>query len=168
MSTFFGFNQRSFTSYFSQKWVRILALTLGVIVLIFIICGLYTSIQKRPWRAVFLANGQVYFGKFVPPVFSRFGSLTDIYYLQTSNPVQSQSSSPAPTPPVSVNQNGQNLQPVMPKEEPSLTVVKLGNEIHAPEDEMFISSEAILFWENIRDDGDVVSTIKRYTNARSK
>jgi hypothetical protein len=38
--------------------------------------------------------------------------------------------------------------------------VKLGNEIHGPEQEMQISSSQVIFWENLKNDGKVVDAIK--------
>lgn len=87
-------------------------------------------------QAVFLTNGQVYFGK-LSSVGSDYVTLKDVYYIQ-SNPQQS----PAPSP------------------GPSLSLVQLGNEIHGPEKEMNISRQQIIFWENLRDDSKVTQAIK--------
>jgi len=44
----------------------------------------------------------------------------------------------------------------------SITLRKLGNEIHGPVDQMIINSDQILFWENLKDDGQVAQAIERY------
>jgi len=66
--------------------------------------------------------------------------LQDIYYIQ-SNQQNPQS-------------GGNQTQPP-----PQLSLVKLGNELHGPEDTMALKSNQILFWENLKDDGKVVQAI---------
>lgn len=95
------------------------------------------------WKAVFLTNGQVYFGhtsnETSDPV-----TLKDIYYLQVTQPLQQV-------------EQGQN-----PADEPQLSLVKLGNELHGPEDQMRINRAHILFVEDLREDGRVVEAIDAY------
>jgi hypothetical protein len=68
-------------------------------------------------------------------------ALHDIYYLQTdSNQVQPASGSQQPA--------------------PKVHLVKLGSELHAPENAMYIEPQQLLFWENIKNDGQVVKGIK--------
>jgi hypothetical protein len=43
---------------------------------------------------------------------------------------------------------------------PQVSLAKLGSELHAPEDEMRINRDQILFWENLQDSGKVVQAIK--------
>ena len=93
------------------------------------------------YQAVFLTNGQVYFGK-LTGTSGQYATLKDIYYLQVQQQVQ-------PT-----DENSQ--------QQPNLTLVKLGNELHGPVDEMKINRDAILFWENLKSDGKVVEAIDRY------
>lgn len=94
------------------------------------------------WQAVFLSNGQVYFGK-VAKQNSETLLLKDIYYLQVA-----QSPQPAPE---GGQQNQQNL-----------SLVKLGNELHGPKDEMFINMDHVLFTESLKSDSRVVDAIVRY------
>ena len=93
---------------------------------------------KSGYQAVFLSNGQVYFGH-LKNIETKNPTLTDIYYIQSSqqNP-----------------QSGNNQT-----QQPQLSLVKLGNELHGPEDVMAIKSDQILFWENLKDDGKVVQAI---------
>jgi hypothetical protein len=42
------------------------------------------------------------------------------------------------------------------------SLVKLGNELHGPEDKMNIERKEVEFWENIKDDGQVVKAIREY------
>lgn len=43
-----------------------------------------------------------------------------------------------------------------------MQLVKLGEEVHAPEDEIMINREHVLFYENIRPEGRVSQLIKDY------
>jgi hypothetical protein len=99
------------------------------------------SINRDGYQAVFLSNSQVYFGKLEQ---ASAGSvvLRDVYYLQVQQPVQPQ--------------KDDAVQPT--SQQASLS--KLGGEVHGPEDTMFINSEHLLFWENLKDDSKVVQAIK--------
>ncbi len=92
------------------------------------------------YQAVFLTNGQVYFGKLTEG--SDWMKLTDIYYLQVTQNLQQADTSTA----------AKN----------DIQLVKLGSELHAPQDEMHIDRDKILFWENLKDDGKVVQAIHQY------
>ena len=102
------------------------------------------SADKNKHQAVFLTNGQVYFGKLTDDG-GNYVKLNDIYYLQTQEKVQPKDSK-------STDQS-------------NLTLIKLGKELHAPADEMNISRQQVLFWENINDDGKVMQAIKEYKSA---
>jgi len=100
-------------------------------------------ILSDKYQAVFLdsQDGQVYFGKL--NIYNRdMYVLTDIYYVRVENPVQPEGA-------------GQNQQS-------NISLAKLGNELHGPEDEMYISRDKVLFWENLKDDGQVVEAITKY------
>ena len=94
---------------------------------------------KSGYQAVFLSNGQVYFGH-LKNIETKSPVLTDIYYIQ-SNQQNPQSGNQAQQP------------------QPQLSLVKLGNELHGPEDSMAIRADQVLFWENLKDDGKVVQAI---------
>lgn len=98
--------------------------------------------KEKPWTSVFLANGQVYFGKLSALPLKSTVMLKDIYYLQVR----------------------QALQPAENPQEPAqqISLVKLGSELHGPEDEMFIPKNQILFWEKMKEDSQVVQAIERY------
>lgn len=106
------------------------------------------TIDSSRYQAVFFTNGQVYFGK-LRSVNSGYMKLTDIYYLQAqSNTKDSQN-------PQQTNDKGSDVQ-----------LIKLGNEVHGPEDEMIISKDQILFFENLKSDGRVTDSIKQYQNQK--
>jgi len=98
-------------------------------------------IKQEQYQAVFLNNGQVYFGK-LRGASSEYLRLQDVFYLQQNNQVQQ---------PQDQNQS---------QSDNNLSLVRLGNELHGPENEMFIARDQILFWENLKDDGKVVQAIK--------
>lgn len=84
------------------------------------------------YYAVFLDNNQVYFGKMASKSKEEV-ILQNVYYLQTG---------------------------ASPSTEASFSLVKMGNELHAPKDEMYINMSHIVFYEELRDDSKVVQSIK--------
>lgn len=98
--------------------------------------------DKSKYQAVFLTNGQVYFGKLADDD-GNYVKLADIFYLQAQEKVQPK-------------------EDETDNKEPNLTLIKLGKELHAPADEMNIARTQVLFWENIQDDGKVMQAIKDY------
>lgn len=99
--------------------------------------------QKAEYQAVFLTNGQVYFGK-LSDVNSDYVTLTDIYYLQQLNePLQA----------------GGQIQGQQQKKSPDFFLVKLGNELHGPVDVMHISRAQLLFYEDLKANGKVLQAI---------
>lgn len=103
-----------------------------------------TSISTSPYYAVFLANGQVYFGH-MSKLDATTMQLIDVYYLQ-----------------INTNLSSEALQSKKNKTDFHLTLIKLGQEIHGPTDQMFINRQQILFWEKLRNDGEVIQAIKRH------
>jgi len=88
-------------------------------------------------QAVFLNTGQVYFGN-IKTLNSSFFVLTNIYYLQTSS---SGTSANAST---------------------SVSLVKLGCELHEPYDQMVINRTQVTFWENLQDNGQVAKAVSTF------
>jgi len=106
------------------------------------------AVKGKEYQAIFLTNGQVYFGKFAD-VNSSYVKLTDIYYLQVQQSVQPKD-----------NSSSSNNQQV--------SLAKLGGELHGPEDVMYINRDQVLFWENLKDSGKVVTAIKNYQSGGGK
>lgn len=100
--------------------------------------GGMSEVKKDQYQAVFLNNNQVYFGK-ITAINDKSIVLTDIYYLQVQQGVQPEEKT---------------------QENQQLSLAKLGGELHGPEDVMYINTEQVLFWENLKDDGKVVQAIK--------
>ena len=99
------------------------------------------------YSAVFLTNGQVYFGK-INAVTADEVDLSDIYYLQVNQAIQNGSSSTS-TKDKDDKANDTNV-----------VLVKLGNELHGPNDRMHINRSQVLFTETLKSDSKVVTSIK--------
>ncbi len=102
-------------------------------------------IQSDKYQALFLTNNQVYFGKLQRLNDSSY-RLTDVYYVQSD--AQSDATS-------------QTAQDTAKQNAPP-TLVKLGDELHGPMDEIIIRDEQVLFWENLKTDGKVTTAINNY------
>ena len=103
--------------------------------------------KSSGYQAVFLTNGQVYFGKLTDS--GSYAMLKDIYYLQVTQPPLQGSQATGTTQQQSTAQ-------------PQLSLVKLGNELHGPLDEMKINRDQILFFEDMKEDGRVMQAIREY------
>ena len=101
-------------------------------------------VDTAKYQAVFLTNGQTYFGK-VSGEKNAYVSLNDVYYMVLKRPLQNQ------------NKDGEDQNQDQAK--PEYTLIKLGKEMHGPTS-MSINKDQILFIENLADDSKVVSTIK--------
>ena len=101
------------------------------------------NINTSGFQAVFLTNGQVYFGK-LADLNNKYVTITDIYYLQVQSNTGLQGSS----------SSGSNNSQV--------SLAKLGSELHGPKDKMYIASGQMLFWENLKTDSKVVQAINKY------
>lgn len=102
------------------------------------------QIQTDKYQAVFLdsQDGQVYFGKLA--IYNEaLYQLTDIYYVRVETPVQPEGAEQA-------------------AQQQSISLAKLGNELHGPQDTMYIARDKVLYWENLKDDGQVVTAINEY------
>ncbi|HYH74517.1 MAG TPA: hypothetical protein VD735_01000 [Candidatus Saccharimonadales bacterium] len=97
-------------------------------------------VKEKSYQAVFLTNGQVYFGQ-VSSINDSFVDLRDIYYLNSQN---------------------QTTQTENNDEDAAFSLVKLGCELHGPTDQMIINREQVSFWENLKSDGKVADAIKQY------
>ena len=102
-----------------------------------------TNIKNNEFQAIFLTNGQVYFGK-LANLNNKYVTISDVYYLQVQSNSSLQGASSSTT---------SNSQ---------VSLVKLGNELHGPEDKMYISSGQMLFWENMKNSSKVTQAIDKY------
>lgn len=101
----------------------------------------YVDTKKQ--QAVFLTNGQVYFGK-IKSISKQYLDLRGIYYLNVNQQVQP-------------NQKDQ-------QQAANVTLVKLGCELHGPIDQMLVNRDQVTFWENLKDDGQVTTAIAKWVS----
>jgi hypothetical protein len=101
--------------------------------------------NKSKYYAVFLDNGQVYFGHLNRYLTSKNPVLTDIYYLQSGEALQTGEKKEGEATP-----------------EAQFNLVKLGDELHGPKDAMVLNKDHILFVEELEDDGQVVKAIAEH------
>jgi len=101
--------------------------------------------NAKTYQAVFLTNGQVYFGH-LSNMNAEYADLRDVYYLQVTQPPQ----------PIQVGQT----QPT------NINLVKLGGELHAPKDEMRINRASILFIEDLEDNSRVIDAINKLNGGK--
>lgn len=135
-----------------------LMLPYAVIVLAILLGGASMWLQQREFKstmpsetyqAVFLTNGQVYFGK-LSPINRNYMKLDDVYYLQ---------SSVTPGEEVTDEQTGE-VTTTDPETE--FAVFRLGEaEIHQPVNEMVINTDHILLWENMDPGSQVIDAIEQ-------
>ncbi len=103
-------------------------------------------VEESGMQAVFLNGGQVYFGR-ISSLNSRYVRLGDIYYLRVNQQVQPDQKDKT--------QTGQQ----------DISLVKLGCELHGPKDEMLINRSQVVFWENLKTDGQVAKAVDKYKKA---
>lgn len=109
------------------------------------------------WHAVFLTNGQVYFGQLSSPE-AQFATIKDVYYLQVQQ-VQAA--------PVEPTGTGSQVVAAPQPQPPQLTLIKFGTELHGPKDWMKINRDQILFWEELKPESTVVQAIMQYKEGQA-
>ena len=115
-----------------------------------------TEIAKASdWQAVFLTNGQVYFGK-LKNVNGNYPTLEDVYYLQVQN---------VPIQPAEPAGGDEEVQPAVETQE-QVILVKFGTELHRPTDKMNINKDHILMYEDLSEGSGVVDAINGYKEAQ--
>lgn len=97
-----------------------------------------SQIDSGKYQAVFLNNGQVYFGK-LKGFYTDRPYLTDVYYIQAADGTAADA-----------NKEQANTQ----------KLIKLGKEIHGPENKLILNKDSVLFVENLTDNSEVVKVIK--------
>ena len=108
------------------------------------------SVDSSKYQAVFLTNGQVYFGK-LQASDSEYFRITEVFYLQKQVTEQTDTNTSKSATTTDQNQ---------------LLLIRLGDAVHGPEDEMIISKNQVLFYENLKSDGKVAQLISQYKNTK--
>jgi hypothetical protein len=102
-------------------------------------------VDSSKLQAVFLNGGQVYFGNILD-LNDKFVRIGNIYYLRVNQQVQPNQS----------NNSSSNSD---------VTLVKLGCELHGPQDEMLVNRDQVVFWENLKSDGQVTKAVEQFVKA---
>ena len=129
----------------SLVWISSTLATAALLVLVwatlaafsYLPSGNFPAPESAKWQAVFLTNNQVYFGH-LEDYDRGYVRLRRVYYLRVA----------------------ENLQQGGPDTNSNLNLVKLGGELHGPEDAMFIPKDKIQFWENLKPSSPVVQSIE--------
>ena len=104
-------------------------------------------VTTSKYQAVFLTNGQVYFGN-ISESGKDFIRLQNIFYLTQNTTTDAKGNTTT---------------------DGNYTLVKLGcQQIHDPYDEMVIERSQVSFWENLQDGGKVVTSIKDFKKQNPK
>ena len=117
----------------------------ALVVLAFVAVYAYSNNVARTiagdkYQAVFLNGGQVYFGK-LKQVNGDYFRLSNVFYIQNKNGGDSATSS---------------------ADTSDIQLIKLGTEVHGPEDEMIIRTDEVSFFENLKDDSKISKSIQQY------
>ncbi len=138
-----------------SKWLRWGGGAIVIIVAVLIAAVLALFIGFKPaseaelidtdkLQAVFLTNDQVYFGD-ITSINNKYLVLSNIYYLQSSSKTSANKTTSG-----------------------DVSLIKLGCELHKPQDHMVISQDQVSFWENLTNDGQVANAVKQYEKANPK
>lgn len=103
-------------------------------------------VKKGQLQAVFLNGGQVYFGN-INSLSSDYLTVSNVYYLRVNQAVQ---------PDTKKTSNN------------DVSLVKLGCELHGPEDRMVINQSQVIFWENLKSDGQVAKAVAEFQKQNPK
>ena len=121
-------------------WIRAHGVVLrnsGLAIVVFLAAFFFTqwwdftvpSLGRAPYQAVFLGNGQTYFGRYYERI-GAYAKIEDVYYLQ-----QSQGSDAT--------------------QAPDTRLLRRGKELHAPAARMLVPKSAILFVEDLSDSSPI-------------
>ena len=122
-------------AYADGRGVRLarVGIAIGVFLLAFLIVRVWDftipHIGAARYQAVFLDNGQTWFGHYRDR-FGPYAAMDSVYYVQTRG----------------------SQDPDVP---PTSQLIRRGNELHAPDPQLLIPKTAILFIEDLRDDSPI-------------
>ncbi len=127
-----------------------------LIALLIVITGImahflvYKKSKHRPlyyntsvFSAVFLDNQQVYFGRITRETADTL-ILENVYYLDNS-----------------IQQAYQKDLVKLATDSAKLSLLKLGDELHGPQDKMIINRSHILFFEEMKESGEIIDAIMK-------
>jgi hypothetical protein len=92
------------------------------------------ALGRGEYQAVFLANGQTYFGRFYDRL-GAYAKIEDVHYLQ-------------------------QIQGDDPDKPPDTRLLRRGGELHGPESRMLVPKSSILFVEDLQDNSPMAGFIR--------
>ncbi len=96
-------------------------------------------IDGAKYQAIFTTNNQAYFGKMQILADGTY-RMTNVYYLQQAGTTAQRANTDNQTP----------------------QLVKMGSELHGPEDAIVFPADQVQFWENLKPDSKVTKAIDAY------
>jgi len=131
-----------------SRLVTIVSIVLSILILLVIIIFSWSSMTKtsgtgidaNTYQAVFFEDGSVYFGK-LESFNDDYYKMTGAYYPQT------QTTQDDGTQQVATDSN--------------TTLLKLSNQVHGPDELMYISKDKVLFFQNLTSDSQVTRLIEQ-------
>lgn len=105
----------------------------------------FPMVNRDSWQAVFLTNGQIFFGN-LRELNRDYAQLSNVYYLQVS----------------------QELLPSSQTPQQQISLVKLGSELYAPADMINVPKSQILHWEDMKGDSPIVQAINQMKENAAK
>lgn len=133
-----------------SKFKRFIKILFLIIIVLAVLFGSYKIFKASnnsvvadsiasPYYAVFLSNGQVYFGKLVHNNKYEL-TLTDVYRLQVPDDM------------LILSQEQITTEP--------FTLVRLNQEVHGPTNNLFVNKAHLLFYEQLSNESSVVKSIR--------
>ncbi|MDP9321407.1 MAG: hypothetical protein M3P16_09960 [Chloroflexota bacterium] len=93
------------------------------------------TLGRAQYQAVFLTNGQTYFGRYYDRI-GAYAKIEDVYYLQQS-------------------------PSAVPSQAPDTKIVRRGSELHAPAPRMYLPKSAVLFVEDLTDGSPIAEFMRQ-------
>jgi hypothetical protein len=130
----------------ASRWIREhrqLLRSIGIAAVVFVVALFFTQwwdftvpgVGRAQYQAVFLTNGQTYFGRYYDRL-GAYAKIEDVYYLQ-----QTASSDPNAA--------------------PDTRIIRRGRELHEPAARMLIPKSAILFVEDLTDASPIAQFMRQ-------
>lgn len=124
----------------SSKLIRIIGVVMAVAMVIAVAVYYFVlrpgAMIDSGYQAVFLGNGQVYFGK-LQVLNGSYLKITNVYYIQSNSGMTAADATDA-----------NNIE-----------LVRLTKAVHGPKDEIVINRDQVLYFENLDDEGQAAKLI---------
>ncbi len=145
---------RPMRSFGWMKWVVIVVAVIAILAAGWMVWqrkdgSVVATIDTNAYQAVFLSNGQVYFGK-LAVVNRDFMKLTNIYYLERQLTTSTDTNDA---------DNDEDINTPQTNGDNSFQLLKYSDVLYGSEDAMIISKDDIVRYENLRSDGVVARAI---------